>query len=197
MKVSEKTKRNIVTGAGVAVGAVGGAVAAVAATPQETHEVETETENVTAPTTDQTNSTNTANHDANHHHATPTPQPTPEPNPVEPPVGPGELPFPLDEAEVISYERVETEAGDIYDEAVLLAPDGAEVHVIDYDLDGMADVIEYDQNQDGVIDPENETYDASHHDISMEDFQEQSGFYAYDDDYQDYNNDANVDTYMA
>lgn len=102
--------------------------------------------------------------------------------------------------EVIGYEHINTEDGTEMD-LVVLSVDGAEVGVVDVDMDGRADVMLADVNGDGVID-ENEIVSLEDVDIAMVDLMnampqsEPNGFqYAQAD--QDYNNNANVDSFFA
>lgn len=124
----------------------------------------------------------------------PTVDPTVDPLPPEP------LPLVPDEIEVLSYERIPTMEGGEMDVAVLDV-NGTEVAVVDFNLDGTADSMAADFNQNGVID-EGESMDILDQGISMTPFQEEAGFQPEypdlaDNNLPDYMNDANVDNYMA
>lgn len=126
----------------------------------------------------------------------PTPEPTPEPAPTPEPE-PEPTPAPEPEVEVIAYDRITNEDGSQVDLAVLNV-EGNEVGVLDVDLDGEADVLVCDINQNGVME-EGEYEVIQGQGISMQPFQEAAGYnpqYA-QNDLPDYVNDAEVNNYMA
>ena len=99
--------------------------------------------------------------------------------------------------EVIAYDRITNEDGSQVDLAVLNV-EGNEVGILDVDLDGEADVLVCDINQNGVME-EGEYEVIQGQGIAMEPFQEAAGYnpqYA-QNDLPDYVNDAEVDNYMA
>ena len=101
------------------------------------------------------------------------------------------------EVEVISYDRVETEAGTM-DVAVVEDESGQQVAFIDVDLDSQADVAWVDHNQDAQI-TEDELYDVQDQDVDMHPMMDAANFsseYA-ENEIPDYVNDADVDGYMA
>ena len=82
-------------------------------------------------------------------------KPTQPAKPVEPekptqPEEPSKPEEPTDEIEVIGYDRVTNEDGSQMDIAVLNV-NGNEIGVVDVNLDGEADAIICDANQNGVI----------------------------------------------
>ena len=113
----------------------------------------------------------------------------PEPKPVNP--------DPEPEVEVVSYDRVTNDDGSQMDVAVLNV-NGNEVGVIDANLDGEADALVCDANQNGAIE-DGEIENVQGQEISMQPLQDAAGFdpqFA-QNDLPDYVNDADVDTYMA
>ena len=113
----------------------------------------------------------------------------PEPKPVT------HAPDP--EVEVLSYDRVTNDDGSQMDVAVLNV-NGNEVGVIDATLNGEADALVFDANQNGVIE-DGEIENVQGQGISMLPLQDAAGFdpqFA-QNDLPDYVNDADVDTYMA
>ena len=113
----------------------------------------------------------------------------PEPTPVNSDPDP--------EVEVVSYDRVTNDDGSQMDVAVLNV-NGNEVGVIDANLDGEADALVCDANQNGEIE-DGEIENVQGQGISMQPFQDAAGFdpqFA-QNDLPDYVNDADVDTYMA
>lgn len=199
-KTQNEVKKNVATGASTAVGATVGVVIGSAVTPNSAEAAEVEVSNETPQ-------------------PTPTPQPQPEPIKPEPqpapqpdpkpekpvdskptPVEPEPKPVnpdPNPEVEVVSYDRVTNDDGSQMDVAVLNV-NGNEVGVIDANLDGEADAIVCDANQNGAIE-DGEIENVQGQGISMQPLQDAAGFdpqFA-QNDLPDYVNDADVDTYMA
>lgn len=180
-ETKEKIKKNVATGASTVGGATAGVVIGAAVNTATAEEV------VTPETTSQ-----------------PEPKPVSKPQPAKPdqtePIEPVEPVGPLvhePEVEVVGYDRLTDEDGSQIDIAVLNV-DGDEVGVLDANLDGEADLLINDANQDGVID-EGETQIVQGEGIAMQPFQDAVGFdpqYA-QNDIPDYVNNADVDTYMA
>lgn len=197
-KTQNEVKKNVATGASTAAGATVGVVIGTAVTPNSAEAAEVEVSNETPQ-------------------PTPTPQPQPEPTkpqpapqpdsklekpvdskptPVEPEPKPVN-PAPEPEVEVVSYDRVTNDDGSQMDVAVLNV-NGNEVGVIDANLDGEADALVCDANQNGAIEDE-EIENVQGQGISMQPLQDAAGFdpqFA-QNDLPDYVNDADVDTYMA
>lgn len=101
------------------------------------------------------------------------------------------------EVEVVGYERMTYEDGSQMDVAVMKV-NGVELDIIDCDLDGQADFIMCDENQNGELDP-GEVQNVMGQGIDMQPFADEAGFnplYA-QNDLPDYVNDADVDTYLA
>ncbi len=99
--------------------------------------------------------------------------------------------------EVVGYDRVTMDDSTQADIAVLNV-NGHQLGVVDSNLDGMADYVCCDLNQNGVIEP-GEIESVQHHNIPMQPLQEEAGFdlqYARND-IPDYVNDADVDTYLV
>ena len=123
----------------------------------------------------------------------PEPIPTPGPQPV-----PMSAPAPSQEIQITDYQHI-TDPNGIEMDIAILNIDGTEVGIIDYDMDGRADIMIADANGDGVID-ENEVVQLDDIDISMMALQEQcnndTNIYLAQND-PDYTNDANVDNYFA
>lgn len=199
-KTHNEVKKNVATGASTAAGATVGVVIGTAVTPNSAEAAEVEVSNETPQ-------------------PTPTPQPQPEPIKPEPqpapqtdskpekPIAPKPTPVepepkpvnpdPDPEVEVVSYDRVTNDDGSQMDVAVLNV-NGNEVGVIDANLDGEADALVRDANQNGVIE-DGEVENVQGQGISMQPFQDAAGFdpqFA-QNDLPDYVNDADVDTYMA
>ena len=197
-KTQNEVKKNVATGASTAAGATVGVVIGTAVTPNSAEAAEVEVSNETPQ-------------------PTPTPQPQPEPtkpqsapqpdskleNPVDSkptPVEPEPKPVnpdPEPEVEVVSYDRVTNDDGSQMDVAVLNV-NGNEVGVIDANLDGEADALVCDANQNGAIE-DGEIENVQGQGISMQPLQDAAGFdpqFA-QNDLPDYVNDADVDTYMA
>ena len=170
-----EVKKNVATGASTAAGATVGVVIGTAVTPNSAEAAEVEVSNETPQ---------------------PTPTPQPQPEPIKPEPKP-DNPAPDPEVEVVSYDRVTNDDGSQMDVAVLNV-NGNEVDVIDANLDGEADALVCDANQNGVIE-DGEIENVQGQGISMQPFQDAAGFdpqFA-QNDLPDYVNDADVDTYMA
>lgn len=101
------------------------------------------------------------------------------------------------EVEVLGYDRMTNDDGSQMDVAVLNV-NGREIGVIDANLDGMADAMVCDVNQNGVIE-NGEMENLQGQGLPMQPFQDAAGFNPQfaQNDLPDYVNDANVDTYMA
>lgn len=101
------------------------------------------------------------------------------------------------DVEVVGYERLADENGNEMDVAVIHS-NGREIGVIDVDLDGEADFVVCDVNQNGVFE-EGEVEVVHGMGIAMEPLQETAGFNPLfaSNDLPDYVNDADVDEYMA
>lgn len=158
---------------------------------QETEEIQVESVVVTEQTDDEIRP---GDEDGN-------PNPMEETDPVEPLIGD---PDPVVEPsltegniEVLSYERIPTGEGGEMDVAVLDV-NGTEVAVVDFDLDGVADTMACDFNQNGIIE-DGESIDIQDQGISMFPFQDAAGFNPdlAQNQLPDYMNDADVDNYMA
>lgn len=187
-ETKNEVKKNVATGASTAAGATAGVVIGAAITP-----ISAEAAEVVSP------------EPAPAHQPAPEPAPAPkptqqpQPEPVKPePVTP-EPPTPNQEPEieVLGYDRVTNEDGSQMDIAVLNINDN-EVDVIDANIDGEADALVCDINQNGVIE-EGEIEVVQGQGIAMQPFQDAAGFdplYA-QNNLPDYVNDADVDTYIA
>lgn len=174
---NSEIKKNVATGASTAAGATAGVIIGTAVSP-----VEAQAQEVPAP------------------QPTPTPEPEPAPKPTPEPTPepePGPTPEPQPEVEVVAYDRITNEDGSQMDLAVVNV-DGNEVGVLDADLDGEADILICDVNQNGMIeDGEYEVVQGQG--IAMQPLQDAAGFnpeYA-QNNLPDYVNDADVDPYMA
>lgn len=185
-ETKNEVKKNVATGASTAVGATAGVVIGTVLSLETASAQEIPT---LEPTLQPTSGLNTS----------PKPEPAPEPvleSDQQP--TPHTQPEPTkDEIEVIGYDRVTNEDGSQNDVAVLNV-NGNEVGVVDVNLDGEADAIICDANQNGVIE-EDEMQIVQGEEIAMQPFADAAGFnpqYA-QNDLPDYVNDADVDTYMA
>ena len=188
-ETKNEVKKNVATGASTAAGATAGVVIGAAIAPNSVEAAEVVTPEPTpapAPAPQPSPEPTPA--------PKPTPQPQPEPVPVTPePPTPGPEP----EVEVLGYDRVTNEDGSQMDIAVLNV-NGNEVGVIDANLDGEADALVCDINQNGVIE-EGEMEIVQGQGIAMQPLQDAAGFNPQfaQNDLPDYVNDADVDTYMA
>lgn len=186
-ETKNEVKKNVATGASTAAGATAGVVIGAAIAPNSAEAAE-------VVTPEPTPAPSPAPQPSPAPKPTPTPQPQPEPVLVTPePPTPGPEP----EVEVLGYDRVTNEDGSQMDIAVLNV-NGNEVGVIDANLDGEADALVCDINQNGVIE-EGEMEIVQGQGIAMQPFQDAAGFNPQfaQNDLPDYVNDADVDTYMA
>lgn len=176
-------KNNVETGASSAVGAAAGVILGSVVSPVEAQAQEVPTPQLipepvpVVPVPE------------------PMPEPTPEPEPIIP--EPEPTPEPEPEVEVVAYERLTDGVGNQADLAVVIV-DGTEIGILDANLDGEADLLMADLNQNGVIE-EDECEVIQGQGLSMKPLQDATGFsplYA-QNDLPDYVNDADVDTYMA
>lgn len=186
MDKNQKTefKKNVTTGASTAAGATAGVIlgSVISPTEAQAQEVPT-TEPAPAPIPESAPA------------PAPKPQSQPEPEPVQEPTQ--QQDSTPTEVEVVAYDRVINEDGSQMDVAVL-SVDGTAVGVLDGDLDGEADVLIADLNQNEVIE-EGEYEVVQGQGIAMQPMQEAAGFdprFA-QNDLPDYVNDADVDTYVG
>lgn len=171
-------KKNVATGVSTAAGATAGVIIGSVYNPLTADAEEIQKPEIPG----------NQNHEPQHGHE--QNPPVTEPGKETPVTGP-------DEVEVVGYDRIDTQDGGQIDLAVVNY-NGNEVGIIDLNLDGEADVMVCDVNNDGVID-ENEVIDIHGQGLAMEPLQDAAGFsplYA-QNDLPDYVNDAEVDTYMA
>ncbi len=197
-ETKKNIKNDVATGASSAAGAVAGVVIGAAISPTEAQAQETSEPEIidVIPPTDQTahqmNSTPSETQEQTNNLHTTSVETTTSP---ETPSGSTEQSD--DEIQVLSYDRISDDSGNQVDLAVV-SVNGQEVGVVDANLDGRADIMMSDVNNDGVI-QENEIIDVHEQDIAMQPFQESAGFnpeFA-QNDLPDYVNDADVDSYMA
>lgn len=172
-KTKDEVKKNVATGASTAAGATAGVIIGAAIAPGSVEAAEAVTP---API--------------------PGAAPTPSPDPVTPPA-PNPHPGDKPEIEVLGYDRVVNEDGSLSDIAVVNV-NGNEVGVIDIDLDGKADALVCDINQNGIIE-DDEVEFVQGQGVDMQPFADAAGFNELfaQNDLPDYVNDADVDTYMA
>lgn len=188
-ETKNEVKKNVATGASTAAGATAGVVIGAAIAPNSAEAAEVVTPEPTPAPSPAPQPTP---------EPTPAPKPTPQPQPEPVPVTPEPpTPGPEPEVEVLGYDRVTNEDGSQMDIAVLNV-NGNEVGVIDANLDGEADALVCDINQNGVIE-EGEMEIVQGQGIAMQPFQDAAGFNPQfaQNDLPDYVNDADVDTYMA
>lgn len=179
-----EVKKNVTTGVSSTIGATAGVIIGTIVSPTETQAQEM---NSTTPSSQETQtyfeqSTTTSSSQES--------QIPSEQEPLTPPI-------PESGIEVIGYDRVTNEDGSQMDIAVLDV-DGNEIGVVDVNIDGEADALICDVNNNGVIE-EGEMQVVQGEGIEMQPLQEAAGFdplYA-QNDLPDYVNDANTDTYMA
>ncbi len=167
-----EVKKNMATGASTAAGATVGVVVGSVIAPNEAHAAEV-SEPVVRPVHSPSDTLSVS------------PNSAPSPSEPEPTV------------EVVGYDRVTMDDSTQADIAVLNV-NGHQLGVVDSNLDGMADYVCCDLNQNGVIEP-GEIESVQHHNIPMQPLQEEAGFdlqYARND-IPDYVNDADVDTYLV
>lgn len=205
-ETKDRVKNTVTTGASSAAGAAAGIAIGTALSPETAAAQQTHTpEEVSAPshpeeastTAAASTATTTASHSSTTHssstqEAAQTPQ-QPETKTEET----TETGNPSDELEVLGYERVTNDDGSQMDLAVLNV-DGHEVGYIDADLDGVADVVICDANQNGQFE-QNEMANIHDQGIAMQPLADAAGFnplYA-ENNIPDYVDDADVDGYMA
>lgn len=221
-ETKKELKKNVVTGVSGVAGAAAGVVIGAAVTPEQAEAAEVEVEAVETPEeATASHSGASASHSSTAHvsHAShavtpepepePTPEPTPEPEPTptpepeptptpepEPTPTPGPV-DPTSEIEVLGYERVNNQDGTQSDIATVRVQDNI-IGVVDADIDGKADVIVCDVNNSGTLE-QDEVQNVQSENIAMQPFQEAAGFQPdlAQNDLPDYDNNANVDEYMA
>ena len=225
-ETKKELKKNVVTGVSGVAGAAAGVVIGAAVTPEQAEAAEVEVEAVETPEeATASHSSASASHSSTAHvshtsHAVtpePEPEPTPEPKPTptpepeptptpepEPTPTPGPEPTPTpgpvdptSEIEVLGYERVNNQDGTQSDIATVRVQDNI-IGVVDADIDGKADVIICDVNNSGTLE-EDEVQNVQSENIAMQPFQQAAGFQPdlAQNDLPDYDNNANVDEYMA
>lgn len=221
-ETKKELKKNVVTGVSGVAGAAAGVVIGAAVTPEQAEAAEVEVEAVETPEeATASHSGASASHSSTAHvshtsHAVtpepepePEPEPTPEPKPTptpepEPTPTPGPEPTPTpgpvdptSEIEVLGYERVNNQDGTQSDIATVKVQDNI-IGVVDADIDGKADVIICDVNNSGTLE-QDEVQNVQSENIAMQPFQEAAGFQPdlAQNDIPDYDNNANVDDYMA
>lgn len=217
-ETKKELKKNVVTGVSGVAGAAAGVVIGAAVTPEQAEAAEVEVEAVETPEeATSSHSGASASHSSTAHvsHAShavtpepepepepePTPEPTPEPEPTptpepEPTPTPGPV-DPTSEIEVLGYERVNNQDGTQSDIATVRVQDNI-IGVVDADIDGKADVIICDVNNSGTLE-QDEVQNVQSENIAMQPFQQAAGFQPdlAQNDLPDYDNNANVDDYMA
>ena len=225
-ETKKELKKNVVTGVSGVAGAAAGVVIGAAVTPEQAEAAEVEVEAVETPEeATASHSSASASHSSTAHvshtsHAVtpePEPEPTPEPKPTptpepeptptpepEPTPTPGPEPTPTpgpvdptSEIEVLGYERVNNQDGTQSDIATVRVQDNI-IGVVDADIDGKADVIICDVNNSGTLE-QDEVQNVQSENIAMQPFQQAAGFQPdlAQNDLPDYDNNANVDEYMA
>ena len=209
-ETKKELKKNVVTGVSGVAGAAAGVVIGAAVTPEQAEAAEVEVEAVETPEeATASHSSASASHSSTAHvshtsHAVtpePEPEPTPEPKPTptpepEPTPTPGPV-DPTSEIEVLGYERVNNQDGTQSDIATVRVQDNI-IGVVDADIDGKADVIICDVNNSGTLE-QDEVQNVQSENIAMQPFQQAAGFQPdlAQNDIPDYDNNANVDEYMA
>lgn len=213
-ETKKELKKNVVTGVSGVAGAAAGVVIGAAVTPEQAEAAEVEVEAVETPEeATSSHSGASASHSSTAHvshtsHAVtpepepePEPEPTPEPKPTPTP-GPEPTPTPgpvdpTSEIEVLGYERVNNQDGTQSDIATVRVQDNI-IGVVDADIDGKADVIICDVNNSGTLE-QDEVQNVQSENIAMQPFQQAAGFQPdlAQNDLPDYDNNANVDEYMA
>ena len=214
-ETKKELKKNVVTGVSGVAGAAAGVVIGAAVTPEQAEAAEVEVEAVETPE-EATSSHSSTAHVSHASHAVtpepepePTPEPTPEPKPAptpepeptptpepEPTPTPGPV-DPTSEIEVLGYERVNNQDGTQSDIATVRVQDNI-IGVVDADIDGKADVIVCDVNNSGTLE-QDEVQNVQSENIAMQPLQQAAGFQPdlAQNDLPDYDNNANVDEYMA
>lgn len=211
-ETKKELKKNVVTGVSGVAGAAAGVVIGAAVTPEQAEAAEVEVEAVETPEeATASHSGASASHSSTAHvshtsHAVtpepePEPEPTPEPKPnptpePEPTPTPGPV-DPTSEIEVLGYERVNNQDGTQSDIATVRVQDNI-IGVVDADIDGKADVIICDVNNSGTLE-QDEVQNVQSENIAMQPFQQAAGFQPdlAQNDLPYYDNNANVDEYMA
>lgn len=199
-EAKEELKKNVATGASTAAGAAAGVVIGAALSPEQASAQEIPTPEPTPKPTQTSETTHTqepTQESTTQPELSATPEPAPTPHPQPTPVATHETQQDSDEVEVIGYDRLTNEYGAQMDVAVLNV-NGNEVGVMDVNLDGMADAVIFDANQNGIIE-EGEMQIVQGEGIAMQQFADAAGFtplYA-QNDLPDYVNDADIDTYMV
>lgn len=197
-ETNSEVKSDVITGMGSAVGATVGMMAGSAMTTEaQAAEVEQPEvpEKHEAPIKTEVNDESVVVVNTTPEKPTTEPEkPTSEP---DKPTTEPDKPTVESEVEVLSYETVVNEDGSLMDVA-LLSVDGVQTVVADVDMDGMADVIAVDANNNGQLD-DGELVDVSGEGLTMEPLQ---GAIGVDDQSlanmeQDYVNDADVQEFMA
>lgn len=191
-ETKNQVKKNVATGASTAAGAAAGVVIGASVTPESAAAAEVIATEPAPQTAHHSHSTHTSHPS----HPSPAPQPQPQPEPVPDPQ-PDPQPDPEPEVEVVGYDRVTHEDGSQTDIAVV-SVNGNEIGILDTNLDGYADVMVCDVNQNEVIE-EGEVQNVQGQGIEMQGFADAAGFspeFA-QNNLPDYVNDADVDTYMA
>ena len=202
-ETKKELKKNVVTGVSGVAGAAAGVVIGAAVTPEQAEAAEVKVEAVETPEEVTASHSSTAHVSHASHAVTPEPEPepTPEPKPTptpepEPTPTPGPV-DPTSEIEVLGYERVNNQDGTQSDIATVRVQDNI-IGVVDADIDGKADVIVCDVNNSGTLE-QDEVQNVQSENIAMQPFQEAAGFQPdlAQNDLPDYDNNANVDEYMA
>lgn len=197
-ETKNEVKKNVATGASTAAGATAGVVIGAAIAPEKAEAQEVPVHDInTKP-------------EATHKPEAFKPEAKPEAvkpeaikpeEPVKPEVVKPEEPVkpenPAGEVEVLGYDRVTDEYGNTMDIAVVNA-NGNEIGILDVNLDGQADALVCDINQNGVLE-QGEIEIIEGQGMSMHPFAEAAGFNVEfaQNNLPDYCNDANVDNYMA
>lgn len=220
-ETKKELKKNVVTGVSGVAGAAAGVVIGAAVTPEQAEAAEVEVEAVETPEEATSSHSSTAHVSHASHAVTPEPEPTPEPTPEPKPAPtpepeptptpepeptptpepePTPTPGPVDptsEIEVLGYERVNNQDGTQSDIATVRVQDNI-IGVVDADIDGKADVIVCDVNNSGTLE-QDEVQNVQSENIAMQPFQQAAGFQPdlAQNDIPDYDNNANVDEYMA
>lgn len=221
-ETKEEIKKNLATGASTAAGATAGVVIGASvstAEAQTTPEPEPEPEPIPEPEPTPTpepihviidNPASEIHHNTNGGNDVIFDNPINPVNPVGPvndiivdPVNPDPIVRVVDpgnseaHADVVGYDRITAEDGSQIDVAVVNV-NGQEYGIADINLDGQADLVGCDLNNNGVMD-QGEVRMIEPGALDMQTLQDAAGFdplYA-QNDIQDYTNDADVDTYMA
>lgn len=183
-ETKNEVKKHVATGASTAVGATAGVIIGSIVTPGSAAAAEVVTPEPGQVQVEQV-------------HVVPETVEPAKPEPAKQEPGTSGTATPEPEVEVVGYDRIANEDGSQMDVAVLNV-NGHEVGVIDTNLDGAADVLVCDVNQNGVIE-QGEMQLVQGQDIAMQPLQDAAGFSPQfaQNNLPDYVNDADVDTYMA